>query len=249
MHSSSNETATSEQDPKILATLFAWEDLHGRRPRSWGELEALGSTLNRSEATQYVINGGLPDARRSDLYCSLFQYHPELRSALAPQFPPGPHHFIARLSERGGPNPADELFWLVAHAKRFIDAIWWLPLKALGNEWRPEPNRASRCIILAPGPGVGIDTVVAEIVERRATIPKAPAIRQFFGEYSDQYRSWWRLARPIRHEFASLDAIPGRSRPGKTAAESFGASRLSFAYWELSEEDYSALPTLTRPGD
>lgn len=99
----------SKRDRQILSTLFASEDTLGQKPFSWQELEDLGCTLDSAEAEKYVAEGGLDDGGRSDLYCSLFQYHPELRAVLKPVFKGVPNHIVAKLSRSGGPDPLMEL--------------------------------------------------------------------------------------------------------------------------------------------
>ncbi len=148
-----------------------------------------------------------------------------------------PHHFIARLTEGGGPAPPDELRHLIEEARRSPGSTAWLGMKKPGSLWRPTPGHSPSVVLAIHVEPTGrVAAVLAKVVGRRSLVPEVASVRDFYGTSGVSMKSWWEIIEPLSLTFPSLDQIPGHSMGGLRAWEAFRGP-LSFAYWDFDVYD------------
>jgi len=233
---------TLDAEAALVTRLLAWGDLFGHQPLSWVELRAFGLSLTRQEAEAF-LGGGLLDPQRAALYAMLLEAHPELRPVrhhgtpadLAALLQRLAHtsHFLARLTEHGGPPPQEELASLRRRARTSRTGTAWIPTRERGGAWRPAlAPMVSTCLFYCTAEPTGLTGVLAEVRQRSFQRPEQVRSDGLYAP-GDAYGAWWEVARPTPVWFPDLASIPGRSRAGKSAQATFGRSRSSFAYWDF----------------
>ncbi len=143
------------------------------------------------------------------------------------------NHFIARLTEGGGPSPLLELGQILHQGPRSEARTAWFGTRKPGTTWTPAPSGfPSIALVIAVEPGGAVEAVAARIVGRRESIPPIPGLVEFYGDHAPMMLGWWELADSRRILFPSLANLPGTSIHGLAAADSFGGQS-TFAYWKF----------------
>jgi len=144
------------------------------------------------------------------------------------------HHFIAKLSEEGGPQPGRELAFLLEQAEQSPERASWFGSRRSGAGWTPAPPGFPTIgFILSIDRNSGVvDGVLARVISHHDRMPGDHTIGELY-EKHEGMRSWWRVVNPRRIRLDSLDQVPGLSvARGRSALQAFRGS-LSFAYWDF----------------
>ncbi len=144
------------------------------------------------------------------------------------------HHFVAKLIAGGGPPPLAELENIILQVGDSEEPLAWLATRKPGAGWQQRDD--SLCIAFFDNREHDcIDAVVAKIVGRQIEMPKVPAVRELHeGHFG--FQAWWQLAEPVRLRFTSLDTVPGLSKKGRSARQTFSGSN-TFAYWSFDDRN------------
>lgn len=154
-----------------------------------------------------------------------------------------PAHFIAQLTNNGGPNPADELANLIRQA-RDPDSNHFAWFKStLDNYKNFEFAGSSICILFYRLETGGIEAVIARILNEKIAAPDDAV--QFYKGHNN-LRAFWQLGgidkdegrkSPdiVRKRFKSLEEIPGVSRAGGRPASETFKSQTTAAFWDFPE--------------
>ena len=143
--------------------------------------------------------------------------------------------FLAKFTATEGlPDPLVELASIVEqtspgdgmHDDHDRDFAWFATrLGKTGNHYK-----GARCMVFARLTDGSIEAVSGTICDRRTSIPDDAFIKELYGEQHQGV--WWKIKDVESVKFRSIDDLPGRSKTGRTATETFAGS-CSFAYWNF----------------
>jgi hypothetical protein len=143
----------------------------------------------------------------------------------------GSHHFMAKLTEGGGPPPHLELERVVDFADKSPDGSTWIALKKSGSKLAIRNDSTAIIVGVGRAPDSGFKAIAARILEKNARPPTA--VLEWYADHDAQWH-FYRLGTPEWLPVTNLSGIPGCSSVGKLASEAFGGS-CTFAYWTLPD--------------
>ena len=146
-------------------------------------------------------------------------------------------HFIAQITEEGGPNPRIEL----DRASECSAA--WIPTAKGAVGWQPSEN--ARCLVFCKTRTGAIEAIDARVLDVSSEMPADPVVADFYADH--QFPVWWRVSDVRRQSYRSIDEIPGVSASsGKSARETFSGSQ-TFAFWSFPEDVTRERPVKETP--
>jgi hypothetical protein len=158
--------------------------------------------------------------------------------------------FLLRITNEGGPAPADEIESLLEQCRSGVKGRGLLGARKSGSGWkRRAPGGPTQYAVVFYCDAESIlGGCVAEIVDRWPQPPKQlPAV---YTGFADIMESWWTLrdARRIAPGFSLID-IPGRSTLRKTADAAFrgGTNQVTFLGWSFDGDPRHVLCEAEQP--